>query len=226
MLATRHKSMTVFGRVVLVASLGGIKALTTVLGGLPASFPVPIVVVQHRRPTSNGGDPLAEILVCRTRLPVRVAEPGGSVHELGVTVLPAATTAIIDAEAIWSFTEKIPDVGVGDAVLISSAAAGPTIAVILTGRLADGATGCRAVKRNGGRVLVQEPAEAQAPDMPTNAIATGCADLVLPVDRLATALLALTTAPGAGDLLTVLSPPWVARRCSPAENQVFPAGVR
>jgi two-component system chemotaxis response regulator CheB len=44
--------------------------------------------------------------------------------------------------------------------------------------------------------------------MPANAIATGCADFVLPPDRLTSALLALTTAPGAAELLAVPLPPW------------------
>jgi two-component system chemotaxis response regulator CheB len=44
--------------------------------------------------------------------------------------------------------------------------------------------------------------------MPANAIATGCADFVLPVERIASALVALTTGPGAAELLTVPLPPW------------------
>ncbi|BCO47366.1 hypothetical protein MINTM002_30400 [Mycobacterium intracellulare] len=104
--------------------------------------------------------------------------------------------------------EEASKASVGDAVLTSSAALVPTVAVILTGRLADGANGCRAVKRNGGRVLVQDPATAEASSMPAHAIATGCVDFVLPPDRLAAAVLALTTAPGGAELLTVPVPPW------------------
>lgn len=44
--------------------------------------------------------------------------------------------------------------------------------------------------------------------MPAHAIATGCVDFVLPPDRLAAAVLALTTAPGGAELLTVPVPPW------------------
>jgi two-component system chemotaxis response regulator CheB len=96
----------------------------------------------------------------------------------------------------------------GDALLRSSADTTPTVAVILTGSLADGAEGCRAVKRAGGRVLVQDPAAARASSMPANAIATGCTDFVLPLEKISAALLALTTAPGAAELLTVPLPPW------------------
>jgi two-component system chemotaxis response regulator CheB len=122
--------------------------------------------------------------------------------------VPAHTTATIDDAGRWVLGESTGDVGPGDALLISSARTTPTVAVILTGSLSDGAEGCRAVKRGGGRVLAQDPATARASSMPANAIATGCADFVLPPDRLASALLALTTAPGAAELLAVPLPPW------------------
>jgi two-component system chemotaxis response regulator CheB len=204
----RNDAVGVFGRVVLVSSLGGMKALTTVLAGLPADFPVPVVVVQHRRPTPTGNDLLAGVLAREIGLPVRMAEPGVPADKQGVTVVPADATASIGPDGTFSLTDERSDAGVGDAVLASSAKEAPTIAVVLTGRLSDGAEGCRAVKRNGGRVLVQDPSTAEASSMPANAAATGCADFVLPLGRLAAALLALTTAPGAADLLTVPLPPW------------------
>lgn len=209
MSATRHNGgVAPFGRVVLVASQGGMNAITTVVSGLPTDFPVPVVVAQHRRPTSRNVDVLASIVSARGCLPVRLAAQGAPASEPGVTIVPAATIATIDAHGLWSLIAETPNVGVGDAVLSSSAQAVPTIAVILTGRLTDGAAGCRAVKRRGGRVLVQDPFAAQAASMPATAIATGCADFVLPLDRLATAVLALTTAPGAAELFTVAVPPW------------------
>jgi two-component system chemotaxis response regulator CheB len=44
--------------------------------------------------------------------------------------------------------------------------------------------------------------------MPSNAVATGCADFVLPLERLSTALVTLAVAPGAADLQTFPLPPW------------------
>ena len=48
-----------------------------------------------------------------------------------------------------------------------------------------------------------DPDTARAASMPASAIATGCVDFVLPLDRIAPALTALTMAPGAADLFTV-----------------------
>lgn len=208
MFATRHMdSVSEFSSVVLVASLGGMDALSTVLAGLPAWFPVPVVVLQHRR-QSFASDALAAVLARRTGLAVRMAENGATSRQTGVTVVPGATTATIDGSGLWELQRTSPDSKPGDALLISAADWGPTIAVILTGYQADGSRGCGAVKTRGGRVLIQDPTGARAPSMPANAIATGCADFVLPLHRIPTALLALTTAPGAADLLTVPLPPW------------------
>lgn len=196
-----------FGRVVVVASLGGMQAITSVLAGLPAYYPIPIAVVLHRRRTA-AYDLLVPILARRTGLATRVAEVGSPADQPGITVVPAETAATIDDAGRWVIDENAGCRQAGDALLISSAQTTATVAVILTGSLSDGAEGCRAVKRGGGRVLAQDPATARASSMPANAIATGCADFVLPLDRLAPALLALTTAPGAAELLAVPLPPW------------------
>lgn len=74
--------------------------------------------------------------------------------------------------------------------------------------LYDGTRGVRAIKRNGGRVLVQDPSTARAASMPSSAIATGCVDFVLPLARIGPALIALTMAPGGADLLAVPTPSW------------------
>jgi two-component system chemotaxis response regulator CheB len=184
-----------------------VAAVTTVLAGIPATYAVPIAVVQHRC-RARTHDLLAPILARRTKLAIRVAETGSEADELGITVVPGETTATIDDAGRWVLDDNTADVWPGNALLISSARRAPTVAVILTGALGDGAEGCRAVKRGGGRVLVQDPRTARASSMPASAIATGCADFVLPPDRLASALLALTTAPGAAELLDVPLPPW------------------
>ncbi|ORW05466.1 chemotaxis protein CheB [Mycobacterium kyorinense] len=208
MIATRHSATTPgFGRIVVVASLGGMQAITAVLAELPATYPIPVAVVLHHS-RSGVRDLLGPILARRTRLPARVAEAGDAADLLGITVVPAETIATIDPAGRWVLADNGDGIGPGDALLASSADITPTVAVILTGALTDGAEGCRAVKRAGGRVLVQDPATARASSMPANAIATGCADFVLPPERLASALLAITTAPGAADLLAVPLPPW------------------
>lgn len=77
-----------------------------------------------------------------------------------------------------------------------AARAGPRcIAVVLTGRLSDGAAGVCAVKGAGGVVLAQDPVTSASPGMPAAAVATGCVDHVVPLRRIAGALGALTARP-------------------------------
>ncbi|HEX6275725.1 MAG TPA: chemotaxis protein CheB, partial [Polyangiaceae bacterium] len=50
--------------------------------------------------------------------------------------------------------------------------------VVLTGNLRDGVAGLKEIKRLGGLSLAQEPAEAQAPSMPLNAVIHDHVDIV------------------------------------------------
>lgn len=197
-----------FELVVIVASLGGLEAISAVLAGLPESFPVPLLVVQHGRRTQNP-DRLSWLLGRRTTLPVRTAQQGLWVGAPGVTVIPGGSTATLDEAHRLHLTDA-EGLGGGDALLSSAAAAAGSavIGIVLTGMLRDGTEGVRAIKRHGGRVLAQDPATACARGMPSSAIATGCVDFVLPLHRIAPALVALIMAPGGADLFSVPTPPW------------------
>jgi two-component system chemotaxis response regulator CheB len=59
-----------------------------------------------------------------------------------------------------------------------------TCAVLLSGTLDDGAAGIVAIRKAGGGTFVQDPEDAQFPDMPLNAIATGAVEGVYPAGRL------------------------------------------
>ena len=185
-----------FQFVVVVASLGGLPVLATLLGGLPGTFPVPVLVVSHR-PCSEH-DTLAALLAKQASLPVRTATAGLATWGPGVTVIPGGTSATISQGRQLGLR---PVAGrrdlCGDTLLASTAEAarpGHVIAVVLSGMLHDGTEGIRAVTRHGGRVM--------APDTTTTR------DNNLPSRATAPALTALTMAPGGADLLAVPAPHW------------------
>jgi two-component system chemotaxis response regulator CheB len=193
--------------IVIAGSLGGVQSLRAVLSALPADFPVPILVVQHRAVTENDALPMA--LGSFTGIPVHSASNGDAVSTVGVRVIPAHKSANISKTGEISLCDAAD--GRPADVLLASAASSYGVracAVILSGRLDDGAAGVRAIKRRGGRVLVQEPSGAKAAGMPTAAIATGCVDFILPLRLLASALIALALAPGGAEHLMVPTPPW------------------
>lgn len=207
----RNPVASPFEVVALVASLGGLEAVSRVLATLPAQFPAHVLVVQHGRRDHDPGR-LAQLFQRLTPLPIRSAHHGMELRGPGLTVIPTGHVSEIDvAGRITLVPVDAPDhLRGGDTLLTSLATAmgARAIAVVLTGMLHDGTAGVRAVKRRGGRVLVQDPATARAGSMPASAIATGCVDFVLPLDRIAAALTALTMAPGAADLFTVPTAPW------------------
>ena len=66
---------------------------------------------------------------------------------------------------------------------------GHAIAVVLTGTGSDGTLGVKDIKAKGGLVIVQDPNDAEFDGMPQSAIATGLADLIIPVEEIPRAIL-------------------------------------
>lgn len=192
MLARRDLDVVAIG-----ASAGGVAALPAVLSVLPADFPAAIIVVQHLAPQHRSF--LAAILARACRLPAREAVSGDIILPGVIYVAPpAAHLELKGGELTLSDAAPVhyarPSIDVLFATV--AAACGPhAIGVILTGAGVDGAAGLRAIKRAGGRTIVQEPTTAEYASMPSAASATGCADLMLPLTSIGAALAGLIAAP-------------------------------
>ncbi|AVT38426.1 chemotaxis protein CheB [Plantactinospora sp. BB1] len=203
----RRERRRPFDVVVVAASLGGPSALSQLLPELPADFPAPILLIQHRTPAIDGQ--FAATLRQRCQLPARLVEDGDRVDTPGIGVLPARHTGAVDPAGRIRLRHR-DDFRLADPLIASVAVryGARAISVVLTGRLDDGASGVRVLKCHGGRTIVQDPSTAAAPGMPLAALATGCVDLVMPLHRIGHALIALTMAPGAAELLRVPPSPW------------------
>jgi two-component system chemotaxis response regulator CheB len=84
-------------------------------------------------------------------------------------------------------------------LLFKSAAAlyrNSLVSVVLTGMGSDGAEGTRYVKNAGGITIAQDEASSLIYGMPQAAFNTGCVDIVLPLNLIASQLLALTKESG------------------------------
>src|SRR5215213_3434363 len=177
--------------VAVVASAGGLRACTELLAALPSDFPASIAIVQHldRRHPSL----MAQILTRHTALRVQQAAAGDLISAGVVHIAPPDHHLLVGPDGVISLSQAEPVHFVrpsGDLLLESVARSfgARAIAVILTGTGSDGASGVVAIKREGGRVIAQEPQSAEHSGMPGAAVATGCADLVLPLDEIAPAL--------------------------------------
>lgn len=170
--------------VIVGASLGGFDAISAVLSRLPASFPWPVAIVQHRS-AEDTADTLQVMLQRICALPVREVEDKDPIVAGHVYVAPPDYHLLVDRGAFALSTEaRVSHARPSIDVLFDSAAAtfgSSVVAVVLTGANADGALGVVRVKSAGGLVLVQDPATAESPAMPLAAIATATADEVLPL---------------------------------------------
>ena len=174
------------------ASWGGLDALRVYLSGLPADFPAPICVVQHRG-DDDGVTMMVELLRRSTALTVCEAEDKQPMRDGVVYVAPAGYHLLInDGHLALSVEDRVRWSRPSVDVLFESAAAARgchVTAVVLTGANDDGARGARAVHDAGGTVLVQDPETAERAEMPRAAIETGAADAVMPLQELAAELL-------------------------------------
>ena len=183
-----------FELIVIAASAGGLPALRTLLGTLPADFPLPIAIVLHLDPNhiSLG----AEILDRRTKLCVKQGVDG-DVLRAGVVYLATPDAHLVIGPGGIVRLARTPRVHflrpAADRLFETAAAVcGRVIAVVLTGSGTDGAAGVTAVKAAGGVVIAQDKGTSDFFGMPQAAIGTGAVDFILPLDEIGRTLVDLT----------------------------------
>jgi two-component system, chemotaxis family, protein-glutamate methylesterase/glutaminase len=179
--------------VALVASAGGLDALSKVLSDLPASFPAAVLVLQHLE--SGRASRLPEILAARTPLRVQAAADGVPLRAGTAYVAPPGRHLCITGRRTLALTDA-PRVQYSrpsaDVLLDSLAVAGaPVVAVVLTGKGEDGAAGSLHVGRGGGTVLAQDRATSLHFGMPDAAARAGGVSEVLPLEAIAPRLVQL-----------------------------------
>jgi two-component system chemotaxis response regulator CheB len=177
-------------------STGGPRALQVVLSHLPAMLPAAVVVVQHMPPGFTKS--LAQRLdqICQVR--VHEAEHGQVLQEGHVYIAPGDwhMRIVEQAPGVYEIRlDKEPPLGghrPSVDVLFDSVAQLPSRvrlrAAILTGMGGDGANGMVKIKSRGGRTVAEAQESCVVFGMPRTAIAKGCVDVVVPLDRVANEL--------------------------------------
>ena len=202
-----------FSVVTILGSAGAVGAMINILRELPPDFPAALAVVQHRG--DEKPNRLTELIRRNIVLSVETAETGMELQPRTVYVAPSNHHLGLGEDGRWLLSsaaalETRGNPHSGDALFTSAAQARPAgvVGVVLSGMLADGSAGVQAIKASGGVVIAQDPATAQWPSMPRNAISTGCVDFILP-DRLISRALVALMVPGGADFFTVPVAPWV-----------------
>lgn len=173
--------------IVVGTSLGGLRALGTLLSGLPEDFPLPVAIVQHR--SSDLDNTLTPILQRYSALPVGEAEDKEVIRAGHVYLSPANYHLLVEEGNFALSTDAAityarPSI---DALFESAADTYEegVIGVLLTGANTDGAQGLARIKEHGGLSVVQEPSTAESSIMPKAAMAESVIDWVLPLSEIA-----------------------------------------
>ena len=171
--------------VVIGTSAGGLHALTKLLSQLREDFPAPILVVQHISADATG-NVLLDALRKDTKLDCQHAASGSILQPGNLYLAPSDHHLMIDGGQKILITKGATENRSRPAIdpLFRSAAVAfrnGVIGILLSGYLDDGTSGLLAIQRCGGICMVQEPEDAEYPDMPKNALNQLTPDYLLPI---------------------------------------------
>lgn len=176
----------------LVASTGGPQVLEKLLRGLPAHFPLPLLVVQHI--ASGFAQSMVDWLNPLCQVPVRLAERGRTL-EPGVWF---ASENHLTVQTSWQHTGQVYTLSnslempvdghrPSGTVLLRSLAreyGSAALGAVLTGMGEDGAAGLRELRSSGGLGVAQDPSSATIASMPRAAIRDGVDAVLNPAELL------------------------------------------
>jgi two-component system chemotaxis response regulator CheB len=180
--------------IVIGASTGGTEALREVLTHLPAGFP-PIAIVQHIPPYFSRA--LAERLNGLCDFEVREAQDGDELRSGTALIAPGDFHMTVHraGQGFRVAVNQNPPVHhcrPAVDVLFRSASEcnnARIIAGILTGMGSDGAMGMQLLKKTGAQTFAQDEATSVVYGMPRAAAELGAVDHILPLDKIAPALI-------------------------------------
>jgi two-component system chemotaxis response regulator CheB len=155
--------------VVMGASAGAVEALSQILPGLTADFPLPILIVVHLPPDTN--NILSDLFSAKCKIEVKEAEDKEAIRPAVAYFAPPNYHLLVESEGLLSLSSDEPEMFSRPAinVLFESAAdvfGSGLVGIILTGASNDGAHGLKVIGEAGGLALVQESTTAAAPAMP------------------------------------------------------------
>lgn len=189
-----HPPEALFPIVGIGASAGGLSAIESFFSALPVTVTtgMAFVIVQHLAPDHKSI--LSELVKRFTQLQVHEVEDGVNVRPDCIYVIPPnRDLALINGilQLLQPVTPRVQRMPI-DFFFRSLARdrREGAVCIILSGTGSDGTGGARAIKSEGGMVMVQKPESAEFDGMPCSAIASGMADYVLAPNAMPARLMA------------------------------------
>ncbi|PMU10313.1 MULTISPECIES: chemotaxis response regulator protein-glutamate methylesterase [unclassified Pseudomonas] len=171
--------------VAIGTSTGGPVALQRVLTQLPASFPAPIVLIQHMPAAFTKA--FAERLDKLCRISVKEAEDGDILRPGLALLAPGGKQMMIDGRGAVKILPGDERLNYKPCVDITFGSAAKSygdkvLAVVLTGMGADGREGARLLKQGGSAIWAQDEASCVIYGMPMAIVKAELADAVYSLD--------------------------------------------
>lgn len=173
----------------LGASAGGLKALEQFFAAMPSDSGAAFVVVQHLSP--NFESLMQELLQPHTNMTVQRVIGGMTLQPNQVYLIPPGQNLVIQSGRLYLMDQPPrprSQINLPIDLFFASLASDcgkRAVGIVLSGGGDDGSQGLQAIRTSGGLPLVQDPATAEIPDMPHNALDTGVVARAFPPDELA-----------------------------------------
>ncbi len=173
------------------ASAGGLDAFRRFFRSLPPRNGMAFVLVQHLDPTHRSY--ISQLLSRHTSMRVVEAQDRMRVEPDTVYVIPPNRSLTL-RRGLLRLREPSDRRGTRTPIdkffcSLAEEIGEKAIGILLSSTGTDGVMGLRALKAEGGMVMVQDPQTALYGDLPQSAVATGLVDYVMPVERMPRALL-------------------------------------
>jgi two-component system chemotaxis response regulator CheB len=166
-------------------SAGSLQVILAVLTAIGDSFPLPVLVVLHRNGFFESS--LEDLFSSRTGLAIKEVEEKDPLLNGTVYLCPADYHVLLETDRSFSldYSERVhfsrPSIDVTFRSAADVYGAG-LMGLLLSGGNVDGAEGMQYVKAQGGVTVVQDPATAEVPYMPQQAIIRMSPDHILPTE--------------------------------------------
>jgi len=183
----KNQVSTTTSLICIGGSAGSLQVVLKIFSQLHEGFSIPFLLVLHRNSVDSGLD---ELLSSKTNLHVKEIEDKDLIQRGYIYVCPADYHVLIETSKQFSldYSEKINYSRPSIDVVFKSAAdvfQDELLAILLSGANADGTEGLKRVRETGGRVIIQNPDDAEMSYMPGHALEKIKANKVLTEEELA-----------------------------------------
>lgn len=196
------ESKNKYDAIVVGASAGGLYAMISILQPLPANYPIPIIVVQHR--AKDEQSLLEEVLQQKCHIRIKQADEKEKIQPGFVYFAPPNYHLLVESNGTFSLSYDVPVNHSRPSIDVLFETAADVfkqglLGIVLTGANKDGAQGMKKIRALGGTTIAQQPATADYPEMPQSAINTGAIQHILTPEAIGSFLLDYMNRPSRPD---------------------------